>query len=125
MSNNAAVTVDGGEIGRAQEVQAFACGVEPTVLMNPILLKPETDTGSQLVVQGKYFGTMPTSEFGTMKSELMPKIVQSFEEQRKDCELVIVEGAGSVAGNKFKVKRSCKYGICRGSTPSSVVSRGY
>jgi cobyric acid synthase len=63
MSNNAAVTVDGGEIGRAQAVQAMAARVDPTVHMNPVLLKPETDTGAQVIVQGKRFGSLRAPPF--------------------------------------------------------------
>ena len=102
MSNNAAVTTDGGEIGRAQEVQALACKVEPSVHMNPLLLKPETDIGAQIILQGKFFGTMHATEFGKLKSELMPKIVESFNLVRNDSDLVIVEGAGSVAETNLR-----------------------
>ena len=111
MSNNAAVTSDGGEIGRAQEVQALACRVEPNVHMNPLLLKPETDVGAQLIVQGKYFGKMSASEFGNLKSKLMPKIVQSYHKQRDDCDLIIVEGAGSVAETNLRLNDLANMGF--------------
>ena len=65
MSNNAAATDDGGEIGRAQALQALACRVAPNVDMNPVLLKPETDTGAQIIVQGKRFGSMLAKEYGS------------------------------------------------------------
>ncbi|MGJ8610166.1 MAG: cobyric acid synthase, partial [Octadecabacter sp.] len=64
MSNNAAVTLDGGEIGRAQALQARACGLEPHTDMNPVLLKPETDVGAQVIVQGQRFATMKAREYG-------------------------------------------------------------
>ncbi|WP_422378964.1 cobyric acid synthase [Roseibium sp.] len=97
MSNNAAVTVDGGEIGRAQALQAMGCRVPPSVHMNPVLLKPETDTGAQVIVQGKRFGTMRAREYGKQKAELLPKVLESFEINASEADLVLVEGAGSPA----------------------------
>lgn len=97
MSNNAAVTFDGGEIGRAQALQAMGCRVPLTVHMNPVLLKPETDTGAQIIVQGKRFGTMRAREYGKQKAELLPKVLESFSKLQSDADLVIVEGAGSPA----------------------------
>jgi adenosylcobyric acid synthase len=97
MSNNAAVTVDGGEIGRAQALQARACGLDPIVDMNPVLLKPETDTGAQVIVQGKRFATMKARDYGKAKSELMPRVLESFHRLGKGRDLVLVEGAGSPA----------------------------
>ena len=97
MSNNAAVTIDGGEIGRAQALQARAAGVEPTVHMNPVLLKPETETGAQVVVQGRMRGHAKAREFQAWKPELLGAITESFDLLRADADLVIVEGAGSPA----------------------------
>ncbi len=97
MSNNAAVTADGGEIGRAQALQAMGCRVPLSVHMNPILLKPETDTGAQVIVQGKRFGTMRAREYGKQKAELLPKVMESFSEIESGADLVLVEGAGSPA----------------------------
>lgn len=97
MSNNAAVTVDGGEIGRAQALQAMGCRAPLSVHMNPVLLKPETDTGAQVIVQGKRFGTMRAREYGKQKAELLPKVLESFSIIESDVDLVIVEGAGSPA----------------------------
>src|ERR1700723_2231500 len=71
MSNNAAVTADGGEIGRAQALQARACGVAPSVHMNPVLLKPQSEVGSQLVVQGKVICHAPAREYQGLKPKLM------------------------------------------------------
>ena len=71
MSNNAAVTADGGEIGRAQALQARACGVRPSVHMNPVLLKPETETGAQMIVQGQRIGTLKARDFALAKPELV------------------------------------------------------
>lgn len=97
MSNNASVTADGGEIGRAQALQAMACGLEPLVDMNPVLLKPESDIGAQVIVQGKRFATMKARDYGKQKSKLMPPVLESFRRIGKGHDLVIVEGAGSPA----------------------------
>ncbi|MCK0143018.1 cobyric acid synthase [Aliiroseovarius sp. F20344] len=97
MSNNAAVTVDGGEIGRAQALQARACRLDPVVDMNPVLLKPETDTGAQVIVQGKRFATMKARDYGKAKADLMPRVLESFHRLRSQHDLVLVEGAGSPA----------------------------
>lgn len=97
MSNNAAVTVDGGEIGRAQALQALAAGLDPIVDMNPVLLKPETDTGAQIIVQGKRAGTMRAREYGRQKGTLLPKVLESFSRLAARHDLIIVEGAGSPA----------------------------
>lgn len=97
MSNNAAVTADGGEIGRAQALQAMGCRVPLSVHMNPVLLKPETDTGAQVIVQGKRFGTMKAREYGKQKETLLPKVLESFSKTALESDLVIVEGAGSPA----------------------------
>lgn len=95
MSNNAAVTVDGGEIGRAQALQARACRVDPTVHMNPILLKPESGTGAQVIVQGKRHSTQSAREFFGNRAKFMAPILDSFHRLAADADLVIVEGAGS------------------------------
>ncbi len=97
MSNNAAVTADGGEIGRAQALQAMGCKVPLSVHMNPVLLKPETDTGAQVIVQGKRFGTMRAREYGKQKAEFLPKVLESFSQIASEADLVLVEGAGSPA----------------------------
>ena len=97
MSNNAAVTADGGEIGRAQALQARACGVAPSVDMNPVLLKPQSETGAQVIVQGKMVGSAKAAEYQAMKPSLMTAALQSFERLRAACDLVVVEGAGSAA----------------------------
>ncbi len=97
MSNNAAVTADGGEIGRAQALQARACGVPASRDMNPVLLKPQTDAGSQLVVQGEVWGNARAREYYRLKSRLLPRILESFERLGRDADLVLVEGAGSAA----------------------------
>ncbi|MFM2350125.1 MAG: hypothetical protein RIR04_1091, partial [Pseudomonadota bacterium] len=97
MSNNAAVTADGGEIGRAQALQALACGLEPITDMNPVLLKPESETGSQVVVQGKRIATVKARDYAALKPSLMAPVLQSFHRLKAQHDLVIVEGAGSPA----------------------------
>ena len=97
MSNNAAVTADGGEIGRAQALQARACGVETSVHMNPVLLKPQSEKGAQLIVQGQCVGNTDARAFTEIKHSLLGKVVESFEIIGADADLVIVEGAGSPA----------------------------
>ena len=97
MSNNAAVTVDGGEIGRAQALQALAAGVEPHTDMNPVLLKPETDIGAQIVVQGKRVATLRARDYAAMKPSLMTPVLESFGRLKHRADLVLVEGAGSPA----------------------------
>jgi len=100
MSNNAAVAkadVGEGEIGRGQWLQALACGVEPTVHMNPVLLKPQNQIGSQVVVQGKVWGNAKAREYLAMKPKLLASVMESFERVGEDADLILVEGAGSPA----------------------------
>ena len=97
MSNNAAVTDDGGEIGRAQALQARAAGVPTTVHMNPVLLKPQSDIGAQVVVQGKVLTSAKARDYYRLKRDLLPKVVESFEVMAVDADLVLIEGAGSPA----------------------------
>ncbi|MFV0513210.1 MAG: cobyric acid synthase [Jhaorihella sp.] len=97
MSNNAAVTVDGGEIGRAQALQALACDIPLHTDMNPVLLKPETDVGAQVVVQGKRLTTARARDYYRLKPRLLDKVLESFQRLKSKHDLVIVEGAGSPA----------------------------
>jgi len=97
MSNNAAVTDDGGEIGRAQALQARACGVPPSVHMNPVLLKPQSETGAQVVVQGKIIGNARAREYQALKPRLMSAVLLSYARVSADADLVLIEGAGSAA----------------------------
>src|SRR6201996_7342412 len=113
MSNNAAVTVDGGEIGRAQALQALAAGVEPHTDMNPVLLKPETDVGAQIVVQGKRVATMRARDYAAMKPSLMPSVLESFERLRAKSDLVLVEGAGSPAEVNLRKNDIANMGFAR------------
>jgi len=97
MSNNAAITADGGEIGRAQAVQAQACRTAPTVDMNPVLLKPQSDVGAQLVVRGRMQGAWSAKAFQGRKAGLLETTVECFRRLQGEADIVIVEGAGSPA----------------------------
>jgi adenosylcobyric acid synthase len=97
MSNNAAVTADGGEIGRAQALQARACGLAPSIHMNPVLLKPQTDIGAQVVLQGRVWGNIAATDYPGLKAQLLPKVLESFARLSDGADLVLVEGAGSPA----------------------------
>jgi adenosylcobyric acid synthase len=97
MSNNAAVTADGGEIGRAQALQARACGIRPTSDMNPVLLKPQGGNGAQIVVQGRVIGQASARDYQAMKPTLLARVLESFERLAGEADLVLVEGAGSAA----------------------------
>jgi len=97
MSNNAAVTADGGEIGRAQALQARACGVAASVDMNPVLLKPETETGAQVILQGRRIATVRARDYAALKPRLLPAALDSLARLRARADLVLVEGAGSPA----------------------------
>ncbi|MHA6346246.1 cobyric acid synthase [Roseivivax sp. CAU 1761] len=97
MSNNAAVTADGGEIGRAQALQAQAAGLAPHTDMNPVLLKPESETGAQVVVQGKRLTTARARDYARLKPQLMGAVLESFRRLEAAHDIVLVEGAGSPA----------------------------
>lgn len=97
MSNNAAVTLDGGEIGRAQALQARACGVPPSFHMNPVLLKPQTEIGAQLVVQGHVIGNFQARDYTSIKPTLLEPVLESFSLLSDQADVVVVEGAGSPA----------------------------
>ena len=113
MSNNAAVTPDGGEIGRAQAVQALAAGVEPSVDMNPVLLKPETDTGAQVVVQGRRLTTAEAADYGVLRPRLLSAVLDSVSRLAERHELVLVEGAGSPAEINLRARDIANMGFAR------------
>lgn len=97
MSNNAAVTADGGEIGRAQALQARAAGVPPSVHMNPVLLKPQGDRSSQIIVQGRVYAQTDARGYLAKKAELWPCVAESYAKLKAEADFIIVEGAGSPA----------------------------
>src|SRR5690242_2808553 len=97
MSNNAAVTADGGEIGRAQALQARAARRPALTAMNPVLLKPEAETGAQLIVRGKRVGSFSARDYWAQRQHLMPEVLFAFRQIAADADLVLVEGAGSAS----------------------------
>lgn len=102
MALNSAVTPEGGEIGRAQAVQAAACGIPPHTDMNPVLLKPNSDTGSQIIVQGKPVGTMSAKEYNVFKSVVFDRVRESFGRLAARSDFIVIEGAGSIAEINLK-----------------------
>ncbi len=113
MSNNAAVTVDGGEIGRAQALQALACRVPPHSDMNPVLLKPQADMTSQLVVHGRVRGTLGADNFRMGRGALLGEVLESFARLRGQCDMVMVEGAGSPAEINLRAGDIANMGFAR------------
>lgn len=113
MSNNAAVCVDGGEIGRAQALQAHAAGLEPRFDFNPILLKPQSDRSAQLVIHGQAQTSMQASEYFSNTEHRLQAVLQSFERLRDEFELIIVEGAGSPAEINLRQADIANMGFAR------------
>ncbi|WP_230975732.1 cobyric acid synthase [Acetobacter garciniae] len=113
MSNNAAVTEDGGEIGRAQALQALACGRVPHTDMNPVLLKPESDTGAQVIVQGRCVATTRARDYARLKPRLLASVLESFARLRQGADIVIVEGAGSPAEVNLRAGDIANMGFAR------------
>ncbi len=113
MSNNAAVTADGGEIGRAQALQARAARVPPSVHMNPVLLKPQSEIGAQIVVQGRVMGSANAAAYQHVKRDLMPFVLDSFARLRGEADLVLVEGAGSAAEINLRDNDIANMGFAR------------
>ncbi len=122
MSNNAAVTPDGGEIGRAQALQAQACGVPASVHMNPVLLKPQGGDGAQIVVHGRVHAAARAREYQSMKRALLPAVLDSFARLRSEADLVLVEGAGSASEINLRANDIANMGFARAtSTPVVIV----
>jgi len=113
MSNNAAVTADGGEIGRAQALQARAARVAPSVHMNPVLLKPQSETGAQVVVHGQVVGSARAAAYQQMKPGLMRSVLDSFASLRRAADLVLVEGAGSASEVNLRATDIANMGFAR------------
>lgn len=121
MSNNAAVTRDGGEIGRAQALQAKACGLEPHTDMNPVLLKPQSETGAQVVVQGKVWGSARGAEYQAIKGQLMPAVLDSFTRISSAVDLMLVEGAGSASELNLRQGDIANWGFARAAQVPTVL----
>jgi adenosylcobyric acid synthase len=113
MSNNAAVTADGGEIGRAQALQAIAARVEPHTDMNPVLLKPQADRAAQLVVHGRVRGTLGAANFREARQSLLPEVMESYRRLEAECDLVVIEGAGSPAEINLRAGDIANMGFAR------------
>jgi adenosylcobyric acid synthase len=113
MSNNAAVTADGGEIGRAQALQARAARVPASVHMNPVLLKPQSEVGAQVVVQGRVHGTAKAAAYQRLKPDLMPFVLDSYGRLGREADLVLVEGAGSASEVNLRPNDIANMGFSR------------
>ncbi len=113
MSNNAAVTADGGEIGRAQALQARAARTTPTVDINPILLKPQSDVGAQVIVHGRVAGNATARAWQRRKATLLPAVLESYTRLRADADLVLVEGAGSASEVNLRPNDIANMGFAR------------
>ncbi|MGU3493506.1 cobyric acid synthase [Xanthobacteraceae bacterium A53D] len=113
MSNNAAVTADGGEIGRAQALQARAARVPLSVHMNPVLLKPQSEIGAQVVVQGRVVGNAKAAAYQGMKAGLLPAVLESFNRLKAEADLVLVEGAGSASEVNLRANDIANMGFAR------------
>jgi adenosylcobyric acid synthase len=113
MSNNAAVTEDGGEIGRAQALQARAARASPSVHMNPVLLKPQSEIGAQIVVQGRVYGRASAAEYQRLKPELMAFVQESFAHLKCEADIVLVEGAGSASEINLRANDIANMGFAR------------
>ncbi|HCJ91607.1 MAG TPA: cobyric acid synthase, partial [Acidaminococcaceae bacterium] len=113
MALNSFITAKGAEMGRAQVVQAEAAGIEPDVRMNPILLKPTSDSGSQVIVNGKAIGTMPAAEYYKYKKNLVPDILEAFRSLSAENDVIVIEGAGSPAEINLKDQDIVNMGMAR------------
>jgi len=121
MSNNAAVTEDGGEIGRAQALQARAARVAPSVHMNPVLLKPQSEVGAQIVVQGRVYGRASAAEYQKLKPELMPFVLDSFARLKGEADIVLAEGAGSASEINLRAGDIANMGFARAANVPVVL----
>jgi len=113
MALNSYITSDGLEMGRAQVMQAEAAGIEPMAIMNPILLKPTTDSGSQVIVNGSVIGSMPAKEYFQYKTKLIPEIVKAFQKLEEYADIIVIEGAGSPAEINLKQNDIVNMGIAK------------
>lgn len=121
MSNNSFVTVEGGEIGRAQVVQAEAAGLLPSVHMNPILLKPSSDQGAQVILQGKVLGQMDAMNYHDLKPKLKEVVMDSYNRLAKDYDLIVMEGAGSCCEMNLKENDLVNFPMAREAGASCIL----
>ena len=121
MSNNSAITDEGGEIGRAQALQAVACGLPPSVLFNPVLLKPGSDRTSQIIVLGKVAGDVGAANFGDLKAKLQSVVLETLARLRAQHDVVICEGAGSPAEINLRAGDMVNMGLARAADLPVIV----
>lgn len=121
MSNNAAVTDDGGEIGRAQGLQARAARMATTVHMNPVLLKPQSEIGAQIVVQGKVLGSARAADYQAIKPTLMPHVLDSFSRMKAAADIVLIEGAGSASETNLRTNDIANMGFAEAASVPVVL----
>ncbi|HTM76404.1 MAG TPA: cobyric acid synthase, partial [Devosia sp.] len=121
MSNNAAVTEDGGEIGRAQALQARAAKRAPLTAMNPVLLKPEQETGAQVVVRGQRRASMAARDYFARRAALLPEVMAAFAELAADADLVLVEGAGSASETNLRANDIANFGFAQAAKMPVIV----
>jgi adenosylcobyric acid synthase len=121
MSNNAAVTADGGEIGRAQALQARAARVPASVHFNPVLLKPQSEIGAQIVVQGRLYGSAKAAAYQDIKRDLLPFVLDSYARLRRDADIVLIEGAGSAAEVNLRANDIANMGFARAADVPVVI----
>ncbi|HEV7277267.1 MAG TPA: cobyric acid synthase [Devosiaceae bacterium] len=121
MSNNAAVTADGGEIGRAQALQARAARRQPVTAMNPVLLKPEHESGAQIILRGRRLGSMPAREYWQRRGDFLDQVRGAFDELCADADLVLVEGAGSASEVNLRHNDIANFGFARAAGVPVVV----
>jgi adenosylcobyric acid synthase len=121
MSNNAAVTADGGEIGRAQALQARAARTPASIHMNPVLLKPQSEIGAQIVVQGRVYGSAKAAAYQHMKNDLLPLVLDSFTRLRSEADIVLIEGAGSAAEVNLRANDIANMGFARAAAVPVVL----
>jgi adenosylcobyric acid synthase len=121
MSNNAAVTSDGGEIGRAQALQARAARTPATVHMNPVLLKPQSEIGAQIIVQGRVYGSAKAAAYQHIKRDLLPAVLESYRQLRSVADIVLVEGAGSAAEANLRANDIANMGFAQAADLAVVL----
>ena len=113
MALNSFITKEGLEMGRAQVMQAEAAGIQPSVLMNPILLKPTNDVGSQVIVNGEVLGTMSARDYFQYKKQLIPKVMEAYHKLEEDYDIIVIEGAGSPAEINLKKEDIVNMGMAK------------
>ena len=107
-------------MGRAQVMQAEAAGIKPSVLMNPILLKPTNDVGSQVIINGEVLGTMSAREYFQYKKQLIPKVMEAYDKLEEDYDIIVIRRSGKSGGNQFEKRRYCQYGYGKTGKSSST-----